>query len=293
MVKLDLGPRHDAVKIAVRLQDGDRVAFFEKVEPPSAVSASVANVSTQRVSGRVGAAMMKGSFEADKALHEAIPRRVPKPVAWGTYVCDPDIHFYMAEFVEMRDDASSPKDWAAAVLDLHLASMGKSPGGQFGFHVTTHLANVPVDNSWTSSWEALWAQQMKSLFDQEESLNGPDKTLAELRTAYFEKAIPRYLRPLESDGRSITPCLIHSDLWLGNIKPRASTGELCVFDSCAYWGHNEGLSAIPNRLWARIANGSRAQLTSPSATTKDISWVPSARRSIRARPNSWTPTQAS
>lgn len=186
--------------------------------------------------------MMKGKFEADNALYEALPNRVPKPVAWGTYVSNPDTHFYMAEYVEMDDGAPRPQEWAATVLELHLASMGKSPGGQFGFHVTTHLADVPVNNSWTSSWEALWAQQMKSLFDREENLNGPDETLAELRTAYFDKAIPKFLRPLESDGRSITPCLIHSDLWLGNIKKRVSTGELCLFDSCAYWGHNEGAS---------------------------------------------------
>jgi hypothetical protein len=184
--------------------------------------------------------MMKGAFEAEQALHEHIPDRVPKPVAWGTHANDPDTHFYLCEFVDMYDEVPSPSDWATAVSQLHLASMGKSPTGQFGFHVTTHLANVPINNSWNPSWAAFWAQQTKSLFDREESVNGPDDTLAELRAAYFEKAIPRYLGPLESEGRSITPCLVHSDLWPGNIKPRTSTDELCLFDACAYWGHNEG-----------------------------------------------------
>lgn len=80
---------------------------------------------------------------------------------------------------------------------------------------------------------------MKSLFDQEEDINGPDSVLASLRAAYFEKAIPRYLRPLESGGRVVTPYLVHSDLWPGNIKSRASDDGLCMFESCAYWGHNE------------------------------------------------------
>jgi fructosamine-3-kinase len=189
--------------------------------------------------------MMKGAFEAEKALYQAIPHRVPKPVAWGTHAGDPDTHFYLCEFVEMLGGVPDPSDWATAVSELHLASMGKSPTGQFGFHVTTHLANVPINNSWNPSWVAFWAQQMRSLFDREEMVNGQDETLAELRAAYFEKAIPRYLGPLESEGRTVTPCLIHSDLWPGNIKQRTLTEELCMFDSCAYWGHNEGLLTTP------------------------------------------------
>ncbi|EAQ90262.1 hypothetical protein CHGG_02197 [Chaetomium globosum CBS 148.51] len=144
----------------------------------------------------------------------------------------------------MQDEIPSANDWAAAVSELHLASKGKSPTRQFGFHVTTHLANVPINNTWNPSREAFWAQQMKSLFDREESVNGHDAALAELKAAYFEKAISRYLRPLESEGRSVTPCLLHSDLWPGNIKPRTARNELCLFDACAYWGHNEADPAI-------------------------------------------------
>ncbi|KAK3899740.1 Fructosamine kinase-domain-containing protein [Staphylotrichum tortipilum] len=190
------------LRITVQLENGSIASFFKK-----------------GAEGPIGAAMMKGTFEADSALHEMIPSRVPKPVAWGTYVDRPDSHFYLCD-------------------------MGKSPVGQFGFQVTTHLANIPVDNTWNPSWEAFWAQQMKSLFDIDEQVNGPDETVAEMRTAYFEKLIPRYLRPLESDGKSVTPCLIHSDLWLGNIKYRSATNELCLFDSCAFWGHNEADLAI-------------------------------------------------
>ncbi|CAI4213379.1 unnamed protein product [Parascedosporium putredinis] len=190
-------------------------------------------------SGPVGENMMKGTFEAENALHSFIPTRAPKPVGWGRYAGDPDTYFYLCQFVEMYDDLPSPREWAAAVSTLHLNSMGKSPNGQFGFHVPTHLANVPVDNTWKSSWQALWAQQMKSLFAQDEKIHGPDGELRALRADYFDKAIPRYLGPLESDGRSIQPTLIHSDLWPGNIKPMTSSDELCMFDACAYWGHNE------------------------------------------------------
>jgi fructosamine-3-kinase len=102
--------------------------------------------------------MMKGAFEAETALYEFVPHLVPKPVVWGTYTSNPDNHFYLAEFVDMTHDLPRPADWATAVSELHVASKGKSPTGQFGFHVTTHLGNVPVDNSWNPSWEAFWAQ---------------------------------------------------------------------------------------------------------------------------------------
>lgn len=96
-----------------------------------------------------------------------------------------------------------------------------------------------MNNTWNSSWAAFFAQQVKGLFNQHEQLHMPDEELAGLQAAYLEKAIPRYLGPLESEGRSIKPCLVHSDLWPGNIKPRSASGELCIFDGCAYWGHNE------------------------------------------------------
>lgn len=105
--------------------------------------------------------MMKGAFEAELALYTFVPERVPRPLAWGTYAGDPSTHFYMCEFMELRDKLPSASQWAAAVSTLHLKSMGKSPSGQFGFHVNTHLANVPVDNTWNSSWEMFWAQHMR------------------------------------------------------------------------------------------------------------------------------------
>jgi protein-ribulosamine 3-kinase len=188
--------------------------------------------------------MVQGTFEAEQALYNFIPGRVPKPLAYGTYAGDPQTHFYICEFVEMYDDLPSPRDWATTVSALHLNSMGKSPTGQFGFHVPTHLANVPVDNTWNSSWCVFWAQQMKSLFVHDERVHELDEELESLKADFLEKAIPRYLGPLESEGRSIKPCLIHSDLWPGNIKPRTSSDELCMFDACAYWGHNEGMDGL-------------------------------------------------
>lgn len=183
---------------------------------------------------------MKGAFAAESALYSVIPEQVPKPLAWGSFKSRPDIHFYLCDFVDMLDDVPSARAWAETVASLHRKSMGKSPGGKFGFDVTTHLANVPVDNTWNGSWEVFWTQQIRSLLEQEETLRGHDQEFSVLKSALYSKVIPRLLRSLEAGGKSIQPCLIHSDLWPGNIKPKLHADGLCMFDGCAYWGHNEG-----------------------------------------------------
>ncbi|KAI0143658.1 Fructosamine kinase-domain-containing protein [Xylariaceae sp. FL1272] len=212
----------ETVKIEVKLTDGTSSVFFKK-----------------GASNKIGYDMMKGGFEAEKALHEFVPEFVPRPIAYGTYKTQPDTHFYISEFVEMLDEVPSACGWASAVAALHKRSMGRGPTAQFGFPTTTHLANVPVDNSWNPSWEKFWAQQMKSLLDREEALHGSNAEYTKLKQAFFDVVIPRYLRPLQSNGRSIDPCLCHSDLWPGNIKPRRDSDLVSMFDSCAYWGHNE------------------------------------------------------
>ena len=63
-----------------------------------------------------------------------------------------------------------------------------------------------------------------------------DEEFEELKEKLRINIIPRLLRPLESGGRKVTPCLIHSDLWPGNCMPDADTDEIMIFDSCAYWG---------------------------------------------------------
>ena len=51
--------------------------------------------------------------------------------------------------------------------------------------------------------------------------------------------IPRLLDVLEVDGRHIKPCLIHGDLWEGNIRTENETGQKFKFDSAAYYTHKD------------------------------------------------------
>ena len=50
--------------------------------------------------------------------------------------------------------------------------------------------------------------------------------------------IPRLLEPLQSDGRSIKPCLMVGDLWDENTATDMSTGEPFVFDAGSMYGRS-------------------------------------------------------
>ena len=80
---------------------------------------------------------------------------------------------------------------------------------------------------------------MEQMIELEAAMHGQNDEISEMKGALFDKVIPRLLRPLESHGRSVTPTLIHSDIHHDNIKYDAATGKAMLFDSCAFWGHNE------------------------------------------------------
>ena len=51
------------------------------------------------------------------------------------------------------------------------------------------------------------------MFDLEEEVRGSDDDFKTVRDKVLDKAVMRLLRPLETEGRSIKPCLVHGDLW--------------------------------------------------------------------------------
>ena len=183
--------------------------------------------------------MMKGEFESATVLYRSLPSFIPRPIAWGTYRSDPNTHFYVCDFHEMTDELPDVTKFCAKVAQLHLNSMQLSPRGQFGFHTTTYVGNIPQENIWRDSWEDFFTRAFKHHLNLEERVQGPDEEMKKLSTAMIEKVIPRLLRPLETEGRQIKPCIIHGDLWSGNATMAAESDEPMIFDACAFWGHNE------------------------------------------------------
>lgn len=207
-------------RIDVSLPDGTPQSFFIKV------------ISKER-----GRNMTIGEFESMVAIHDTLPQFVPKPIACGTYTSIPDTHFFLCVFREMTDDMPEPHQFAALLSTLHQKSV--SPTGKFGFHITTCAGNLPQFVGWEDSWETFFTKSMRWSLDLEIERKGRSEEVDVLSRALFDKVIPRLLRPLENDGRTVKPSLIHGDLWYANAGLDLDDGQPLVFDACCFFAHNE------------------------------------------------------
>ncbi len=77
--------------------------------------------------------MALGEYEGSKALYEALPDNIPKPIAAGALAKDPKKHFYLAEFRDMADEMPGTSEFVSVVAKLHQNT--ESPNGKFGFHI--------------------------------------------------------------------------------------------------------------------------------------------------------------
>lgn len=181
--------------------------------------------------------MMLAEFTSTKAIHDVLPEFAPRPISWGTYESDPDCHFYLATFHEMAEELSDINAFASKVAELHM--MSESPTGKFGFPVTTFSGNAPQSNPWTDTWEEFLTQAFTHMLRLEEESQGPSEEMKKLGAALIDIVIPRLIRPMETDGKKVKPCLIHGDLWYGNACTDMKTGKPIIFDACSFYGHHE------------------------------------------------------
>jgi protein-ribulosamine 3-kinase len=179
---------------------------------------------------------LKGEFESTSAIHGIVPDFIPNPIAWGTFKHVEDTHFYLCDFHHLSEELPEPAAFSAKVAELH--KNGISPNGKFGFHVVTYNGNLPQYNDFTDTWEEFFAKGLKHMLNLNRAKAGPSE-LDDLAPAMFEKVIPRLLRPLETDGHSVKPSLVHGDLWCGNAAVDMDTERPIVFDPCCSWAHNE------------------------------------------------------
>lgn len=182
---------------------------------------------------------MHGEYESMKAIAELTPAFVPHAIAWGTFASDPHLHFMIEQFREMDREVPDKEATCSALAELHVKSQAQGIK-RFGFGITTYNGRLAQDNRWTSTWEELFVQQLHEMLKQEEESQGPpSEEMEQVLQQIFDKVIPRLLRPMETNGHSITPSLVHGDFWHGNVSTDVDTGDPVTYDSSAFWGHNE------------------------------------------------------
>ncbi|KAI1644309.1 Fructosamine kinase-domain-containing protein [Daldinia loculata] len=213
--------------------------------------------------GALGRAMTQSEFRCMSRMRRVAPDLVPEPLASGSFSSVPDVHFLLCEFRRMTGTVPVPEALAAKIAELHRCSGGGS-GGKFGSDVPTFHGNVRVDHGWSGSWEEYFARTTKVLFGLEQEAQGPNEEIKAMIAPFFDKVVPRLLRPLETGGRSIQPCLIHGDLWHGNAETDAETGLPVIFDAASFYAHNEcemraDELGVWRQPWNKIGEAYRAE----------------------------------
>jgi protein-ribulosamine 3-kinase len=189
--------------------------------------------------GDRGRIMMEGEFSAMTELHKTMPNFVPKPHSWGRYRAENiDAYFFLQEFIDMSDQLPDPDQLCSKLSILHRTSV--SPTGKFGFHITSCQGHVPqAVTPWETCWTDLFARLFQHVADLDTKTNGHWEALSILEKKILSHVIPKLIGNLEREGRSIKPCLIHGDLWEGNTGTSCETGDVYIFDSGAFYAHNE------------------------------------------------------
>ena len=187
-------------------------------------------------------------------LRRTVPHLVPAPIGWGKFrLPNPPTYFFLIEFVHVSNRLPDPVQFGLRLAELHHKSV--SPTGKFGFHITTYDGNLPHNVQWNDSWPDFFAKLLRSAYEHDKRANGVWMELDTLFNQVIDVVIPRLLGALEADGRAIKPCLVHGDLWEGNVGTEYNTGKIYIFDSCAYYAHNEmdlgTLSVDHHRLRAK------------------------------------------
>ena len=191
----------------------------------------------QVAQGDIGKNMVSGEFFSMTTLHQVIPDATPAPIAWGTYASNSDIHFFLCHFVDVIDEVPDIETFTIKIAELHLRSF--SPNGKYGFPIPTYMGQMAQYNTWTGSWEKFFILSMERLMTTIEESQGPDEELRELFSRTMSKVVPRLLRPLETGGRQNRPCLVHGDLYSGNVSVDAETGAPVIYDATCLFAHNE------------------------------------------------------
>jgi fructosamine-3-kinase len=177
-----------------------------------------------------------GEYMSMSEIYNTLPSIAPQPRGYGKCK-DQDAHFFLCDYLSINHDLPEPVRLGEKLAKLH--SKSQSPTGKFGFHCTTFDGKLPLNTAWDSNWTSFFTTLMRDVYNLDVEVNGFWKELDDTVQVTLEKLIPRLLDPLTAEGRTIKPCLIHGDLWESNIGTDVRTGEIYIYDACAYYAHHE------------------------------------------------------
>lgn len=175
----------------------------------------------------IGPAMFEAEARGLEAMHNTNTIRVPRPLKVGSLPGRGS--FIVMEYIEFGASKG-----AQAVLGRRLAEMhrvGISKKG-FGFDLDNTIGSTPQKNPWTDDWVTFFRDHRLGYQFELAREQYLDNVLYEKGQRLMAR-IPELLGGLE-----IQPCLLHGDLWSGNITADKE-GNPVILDPATYYGHNE------------------------------------------------------
>ena len=158
--------------------------------------------------------MLCGEFTSMKEIYALVPGLVPVPHGWGRYTkTEPEIYFFLSDFVDMSTTAPDPERLAMRLAELHLKS--RSPSDMFGYHVITCDGRLPLTVEWEASWARFFSKLLRGVLKLDAEVNGIWDELDAAAEHLVAAVIPRLLGILQADDRVSKSSLIHGDCWEG------------------------------------------------------------------------------
>ncbi|KAL8801182.1 MAG: hypothetical protein Q9182_004630 [Xanthomendoza sp. 2 TL-2023] len=224
-------------RITAVLGDGTRKRFFLKC-----------------ATGQGARPLVEGEFHSAAAIDAVVPGLVPKVAGWGEYDNGKThTYFFLGDYHDMDFSAApDPESFMSQIANLH--RNGKSPNGMFGFDVPTACGKMERTVIWEKSWAKSFTHQLQDVIKYDNEANGPWVEYDAACQQLIDGVIPRLLGALQSDGREITPALIHGDLWERNIGVDKETGQTVLFDPGCTYAHNEMEFGTWRCTWAFYFN---------------------------------------
>lgn len=172
--------------------------------------------------------MFAGEAEGLKAMFATRTVRVPNVYYYGALRSGKG-SFIVMENLSM-DTIVSQSMLGDAIGRLHQAepSAQKAQQGKFGFTVDNTIGETAQPNGWMDQWIDFYRERRL----RHQLLLTGDSELIRLGDRLCNK-----LEEFFVDVGEIKPCLLHGDLWSGNIN--SVDGEPVIFDPSCYYGHHE------------------------------------------------------
>ncbi|XP_019159455.1 PREDICTED: protein-ribulosamine 3-kinase, chloroplastic isoform X2 [Ipomoea nil] len=181
----------------------------------------------------IGPSMFEGEAVGLNAMYETRSIRVPKPYKVGSLPTGGS--YIIMEFIEFGASRRDQSALGRKLAEMHKAA--KSDKG-FGFQVDNTIGSTPQINTWTQDWIDFYAEhrlmyQVQLARDQygDSSIYQKGQKLAKNLGLLFQNVV-------------LEPCLLHGDLWSGNIT-YDKNGEPVILDPACYCKCPRFISSMP------------------------------------------------